>query len=112
MDIALIIIGVIVLLAAGFEIVPALWQALRWGPRPKTGTDAISEGTVSQPFTQRPDASIADGKVRAVGTIWNATCSVDLAASLEVGDRVNVDRVDGLILLVSRIDETPAQEAN
>ena len=51
-----------------------------------------------------------DGRVWAEGTVWSARLA-DSGAAVRLGDRVRVDAVDGLTLVV-RPEPTPAGKAN
>jgi len=44
------------------------------------------------------------GQVRVAGTIWKARLTEPAKSSLKVGDRVIVEEVEGLILLVTLIE--------
>ncbi|HEX6680300.1 MAG TPA: NfeD family protein, partial [Gaiellaceae bacterium] len=73
------------------EIVWGLRLARRW--KPKTGAEAMigREAEVVSPC--RPL-----GEVRVHGELWKARCE----EGAEVGDRVCIERIEGLTLLVTR----------
>jgi membrane protein implicated in regulation of membrane protease activity len=74
------------------EVVWGRRLARRW--RPKTGAEAMigMHGEVVSPCEP-------NGQVRVNGELWNAAC----AAGADVGDTVEVRRLEGLTLVVDRV---------
>ena len=87
--------NVLVILAGlGVETGEVIWGlrlARRW--KPKTGAEAMigREAEVVSPC--RPL-----GQVRVHGELWQASC----AEGADPGERVRIDRIDGLTLIVAR----------
>ena len=86
---------VVVLFGLGIETVELTWGlrlARRW--RPQTGAEAMIGKTAEVVAACRPD-----GRVRVHGELWEAHCD----EGADVGDTVRIDRIDGLMLTVSRL---------
>ncbi len=72
------------------ELAWGLRLARRW--RPTTGAEAMIGQEAEVVAACRPD-----GQVRIAGELWQARC----AAGAGVGERVRIERLDGLTLVVS-----------
>jgi len=75
------------------ELAWGLSLARRW--RPKTGAEAMIGETAEVVAPCRPL-----GEVRVQGELWRARCE----EGANVGDTVRIDRIEGLTLLVTRVD--------
>jgi len=64
----------------------------------RASAPATSEriATVRTRFKAKPGESGATGMVFLRGELWTAHCPVELAIALDVGDRVEIERIDGL----------------
>jgi membrane-bound serine protease (ClpP class) len=73
------------------------WFWWRWTHRRRAvvGVEALSGAVGEVTEACRPD-----GWVRVAGELWRAHCE----AGADVGDRVRVRAVDGLTLVVERVD--------
>jgi membrane protein implicated in regulation of membrane protease activity len=73
------------------EVVWGLRLARRW--KPKTGAEAMIGKEAEVVSTCRPI-----GEVRVHGELWRASC----AEGADRGERVRIERIDGLTLVVTR----------
>jgi membrane protein implicated in regulation of membrane protease activity len=88
---------VAVLAGLGVEAAELTWGlrlARRW--RPQTGAEAMIGQTAEVVVPCRPI-----GQVRVAGELWEARCD----EGAEVGDRVRIERLEGLTLVVTRSSE-------
>ena len=58
---------------------------------------------VTMPFVEDRDPAYSSGAVMIEGEIWRARCPREWADGVRVGDRVVVERVDGLMMLVREV---------
>jgi membrane protein implicated in regulation of membrane protease activity len=77
------------------ELTWGLRLARRW--RPQTGAEAMIGRTAEVVVACRPT-----GQVRVAGELWEAHCD----EGAEVGERVRIERLEGLTLVVAREPRT------
>jgi membrane protein implicated in regulation of membrane protease activity len=85
---------VAVVAGVGVEAAELTWGlrlARRW--RPQTGAEAMIGQTAEVVVACRPN-----GQVRTAGELWEAQCD----EGAEVGDRVRIERLEGLTLIVTQ----------
>lgn len=95
----LVLVLLLVLLFLRDSLIDVINQFLHRS-RKSSLTGSSQFATVRSRFKDNPEQNNAQGKVFMNGTLWTACCSVQLAESLEVGDRVEIDEMDGLVARV------------
>ena len=98
-----LLVGVVFLLLILSWITGSLADGLNWlisrfRRRSAVGIEGLQGAiaVVRQPFKLDDTTCEPTGTVFLHGELWTATCSPELALDLAVGDRVQVERVDGL----------------
>ena len=105
----------LVLLAIAVFLMPFLVDRLnallarlrRQGPA-LLGAEGLSsrQATVQTAFNVDPGGQEAKGRIFLRGELWSARCSVELASTLRPGDKVEVERIEGLVAtLREKVDE-------
>ncbi len=85
-----VVLGEIV--RAGLE-----WSLRKLGLQGDGSVPHPQVATVRKAFSAEHGVHYATGLVTMRGELWAARCGNDLAPTLHVGDRVRVDRLDGLV---------------
>ncbi len=98
---ALIALGVVS--AVSFYFVTRKVLAAHRDPRVRTGTEEMVGATAEARSSIDPD-----GRVWLGGTIWSARLAAG-ASPVKLGDKVRVEAVDGLTLVVSSAAQTSTQ---
>lgn len=97
--------GLVAIIAGGiWEIAQTLF-AIRWSQRRRARAGAEALVGVAARVVTRCSPT---GRVAVGGEIWNARCE----EGADVGDPVRVRRVQGLTLLVDRVQETVSEPAS
>lgn len=98
---ALIALGIVS--AISFYFVTRKVLAAHRDQRVKTGIEGLIGATAEARSSVDPD-----GQVWCGGTIWSARLAAD-AGPIELGDKVRVEAVEGLTLVVRPEPQTPSQ---
>ena len=84
------------------------WFYKRFGfPRNvKTGKEGLlgKIAIVRTPFKKDLQSNLYKGKVFANGTLWNAVLKMEDEITLNLGDKVNIRKIDGLTLDIEPIN--------